>query len=165
MTANKERYVGSFFDGFPHGLGVVTQQDGTKMTVEYSVGTELKKGPYPHPNEATQKRLVESSIMAREAAKNAAEKAAAAQALCRSAETHINQAPLPISNFSHPTASNIVNSSVPSTPGVLPAAFAGVDSHQQISQSHLLASPFSPITNTPQTPQTGVSLTNPPFKG
>jgi len=101
MSGKREKYVGTMLEGCRHGCGVFTQQDGTKKCVEYCSGVETNKGPFPHPKADLQATLVQVSNDARGAAKTAAGRAEAAQALCQSAEGLLNE--LSASNPGHQT--------------------------------------------------------------
>ena len=81
LSSNRQKYVGTMLEGRRHGSGVVTQQDGTKNWVEYCAGVETSNGAFPHPRADLQAALVQVSNDAREAAKTAAARAEAAQAL------------------------------------------------------------------------------------
>jgi hypothetical protein len=81
LSRNRGKYVGTMLEGRRHGSGVVTQQDGTKNWVEYCAGVETSNGAFPHPRADLQAALLQVSNDAREAAKTAAGRAEAAQAL------------------------------------------------------------------------------------
>ena len=178
VSSSKDKFVGSFLEGFPHGPGILTQADGVKKSMEYSAGTETHKGPYPHPNVAMQASLVEATKDARNAAKSAAQTAGAAQELCELAEGLIHQvssssgAQPPPATFSSLQRPAVIAPSIPSTPGSIRPVnveAASGDARPQQPQardaparSPAASSSFrapppptfisSPITGTPQTP-------------
>ena len=148
VSASKEKYVGTFLEGFRHGPGVLTQPDGTKKYLEYSAGVETNKGPYPHTNVEVQTSLVQMSKESREAAKTAAEKAQAAQTLCQSAEGLIHQMsaasnpgilppPTTFSSLQQPAA---IPPSIPSTPGSIRPVQQAANHQAQASVASLAGS-------------------------